>query len=38
MATDIWKELPAPLKKLIQSVSAFAKQIIRNLLSEQQRN
>ena len=28
MATDIWKDLPTPLKKLIQSVSAFPKQII----------
>ena len=39
MATDIWKELPGLLKKLIQSVSAFPKQIIRyQLLSEQQMN
>ena len=38
MATDIWKDLPTPLKKLIQSVSAFPKQIIRYLLSEQQMN
>ena len=38
MATDIWKDLPTPLKTLIQSVSAFPKQIIRYLLSEQQMN
>ena len=38
MATDIWKDLPTPLKKLIQSVSAFPKQIIHYLLSEQQMN
>ena len=38
MATDIWKELPVPLKKLIQSVSAFPKQITCYLLSEQQIN
>ena len=36
MATDIWKDLPTPLKKLIQRWSAFPKQIIRYLLSEQQ--
>ena len=36
MATNIWKDLPIPLKKLIQSVSAFPKQIIRYLLPEQQ--
>ena len=38
MATDIWKDLPTPSKKLIQSVSAFPNQIIRYLLSEQQMN
>jgi len=38
MATDIWKELPLPLKKLRQSVSVFPKQIIRYSLSEQQMN
>ena len=38
MATEVWKDLPTPLKKLIQSVSAFPKQIIRYLLSEQRMN
>ena len=38
MATDIWKDLPTPLKKLIQSVFAFPKQIIHYLLSEQRMN
>ena len=38
MASDIWKDLPTPLKKLIQSVSAFPKQVLRYLLSEQQMN
>ena len=38
MATDIWKGLPLPLKKLIQSVSVLPKQIICYLLAEQQMN
>ena len=35
MATDIWKGLPTPLKKFIQSMFTFSKQITRYLLSEQ---
>ena len=36
MATNIWKDFLTPLKKLVQSVSVFPKQITHYLLSEQQ--